>query len=298
MKIMMLGHSGAGKTTYLSLMYAEMQEGIAGFRVQANDDEQHKQLLRDARQIRASRYPPATRQRASYDLTLSYNGSQVLPFTWRDHRGGAASGRSTDGADVAQLTADLKEADGIVIFIDSVAVSRDRAASRMAAQLSTHVLRAMHERAEVLTPLLIAATKSDLIDLDNEKVTEAIFAPVEKLARAVAETRHIVGTIIPVSCGPSPLNVVVPVLWSLCFGVTGMAMRLNAEAEESARAMTSAAANDTLTDRIVSWWRSERSWAAIAESHRQAGLQALRQLDVLIPPAQGLETLLEGIQYF
>ena len=31
MKIVMLGHSGAGKTTYLSLMYAEMLDGIAGF---------------------------------------------------------------------------------------------------------------------------------------------------------------------------------------------------------------------------------------------------------------------------
>ena len=35
MKIVMLGHSGAGKTTYLSLMYAEMHEGVAGFRVRA-----------------------------------------------------------------------------------------------------------------------------------------------------------------------------------------------------------------------------------------------------------------------
>jgi len=294
----MLGHSGAGKTTYVSLMYAEMQQGVAGFRVQANDHGHHEQLLRDARQIRASRYPPATRQRASYDLTLSYNGSQVLPFTWRDHRGGAASGRSTDAADVAQLTADLKEADGIVVFVDGAAVSRDHAASRMAARLSSHVLRAMHERAEVLTPLVIAATKADLIDLDDEKVTGAIFAPFEELAKAVAETRHIVGTIIPVSCGPSPLNVVVPVLWSLRFGVTGMAMRLNAKVEASASAMTSAAAKDTLTDRIVSWWRDEPSWASIAEDHRKAGLRALQQLQVLIPPAEGLEALLEGIHYF
>lgn len=294
----MLGHSGAGKTTYLSLMYAEMQEGIAEFRVQANDGQHHKQLLHDARQIRASRYPPATRQRASYDLTLSYRGRPVLPFTWRDHRGGAASGRSTDGADVAQLTADLKAADGIVIFIDGAAVSRNHAASRMAGRLSSHVLRAMHERPEVLTPLVIAVTKADLIDLDDEKVTEAIFTPFEELVRAAAATQHIVGTIIAVSCGPSPLNVVVPVLWCLRFGVVGMAMRLNAEVEASASAMASAAARDTLTNRIASWWRDERSWAGIAEDHRRTGLRALQQLKVLIPPVEGLETLLKDIHYF
>lgn len=298
MKIVMLGHSGAGKTTYLSLMYAEMQEGIAGFRVQADDQEHHKQLLSDARQIRASRYPPATRQRASYDLTLSYGGRPVLPFTWRDHRGGAASGRSTEGADVAQLTADLKEADGIVIFADGAAISRDPAASRMAARLSSHVLRAMHERAQVQFPLVIAVTKSDLVDLDNDKVTEKILAPFDDLTRAVAATRHIIGTIIPISCGPKPLNVVAPVLWSLRFGVNGMAIRLNAKVEASASAMKSAAAKDTLADRFVSWWKSEDSWATIAERHRQEGLRALRQLQVLIPPAEGLEALLKDIKYF
>jgi len=297
-KIMMLGHSGAGKTTYLSLMYAEMQDGIGGFRVRAADTGHHQQLLSDARQIRSSRYPPATRQRASYDLALSYNGSQVLPFTWQDHRGGAASGRSTDGEDVAQLTADLKEADGIVMFVDGAAIARDPAASRMAARLSSHVLRAMHQRAEVLTPLVIAVTKCDLVDLDDEKVSAKISVPFEELAKAVAATKHIVGTVLPISCGPSPLNVVVPVLWSLRFGVTGMAMRLNAQVEASASAMSSAAARDTLTDRIVSWWKDERSWANIAESHRQTGLRALRQLQVLIPPAEGLESLLDGIEYF
>lgn len=298
MKIVMLGHSGAGKTTYLSLMYAEMQDGIADFRVRATDDAHHQQLLDDARLIRKSRYPPATRQRASYDFALSYNGSKVLPFTWRDHRGGAASGRSADGADVPQLTADLKEADGIVMFIDGAAAVKDPAARRMAARLSTHVMRAMHERPEVLTPLVIAVTKSDLIDLDNPKVIDTIFSSVEELATAVSATRHIVGTIIPVSCGPSPANVVVPVLWALRFGVTGMAMRLSAEIEAASSAMTSAAARDTLGNRIASWWQEKPSWAAIAEGHRRQGLRALQQLQVLVPPAEGLETLLEGIQYF
>jgi hypothetical protein len=297
-KIVMLGHTGAGKTTYLSLMYAEMQDGIAGFRIRATDNAHHRQLLQDAREILRSRYPPATRQRASYDFTLSYNGSEVLPFTWRDHRGGAASGRSADGADVPQLTADLKEADGIVMFIDGAAAVKDPAARRMAARLATHVLRAMHERPKVLTPLVIAVTKSDLIDLDDEKVTAALFSPVEDLGKAVSDTEHIVGTLLPVSCGPSPLNVVVPVLWALRFGVIGMAMRLDAEVEAASSAMSSAAAKDTLTDRIVSWWKEEPSWASIAERHRQQGLRALQQLQVLIPPAEGLEALLEDIPYF
>lgn len=298
MKIVMLGHSGAGKTTYLSLMYAEMQVGIGGFQVRAKDSGQHSQLLADARAIRSSRYPPITNRRASYDLALRYNGAEVLPFTWRDHRGGAATGRTSDGEDVGQLHQDLLQSDAIVMFLDGYALVHEPAAAKNASRLSAHVLRAMRDRPEVPTPLVIAVTKSDLIDIDDDKVSEKVFAPVEGLAKAIAATKHIFGTIIPVACGPAPLNVVVPVLWSLRFGLIGMLVRLSTELESSVKAANSAASLDTLADRVGSWWRGERSYATIAENYRQAALRAQRQIQPLIKPAEGLEQMLKDIQYF
>jgi hypothetical protein len=297
-KIVMLGHSGAGKTTYLSLMYAEMQVGIGGFQVRAKDSGQHSQLLADARAIRSSRYPPITNRRASYDLALRYNGAEVLPFTWRDHRGGAATGRTSDGEDVGQLHQDLLQSDAIVMFLDGYALVHEPAAAKNASRLSAHVLRAMRDRPEVPTPLVIAVTKSDLIDIDDDKVSEKVFAPVEGLAKAIAATKHIFGTIIPVACGPAPLNVVVPVLWSLRFGLIGMLVRLSTELESSVKAANSAASLDTLADRVGSWWRGERSYATIAENYRQAALRAQRQIQPLIKPAEGLEQMLKDIQYF
>jgi hypothetical protein len=294
----MLGHSGAGKTTYLSLMYAEMQEAIGGFQVSAKNDSQHRQLLADARAIRASRYPPATNRRASYDLMLRYNGSQVLPFTWRDHRGGAASGRTTDADDVSQLHQDLLESDAIVMFLDGYALLNERMAARNASRLSSHVLRAMRDRPPVPTPLLIAVTKSDLIDVEDEKVLEKIFEPVTELVKAVAATRHIVGTIVPVACGPFPVNVAVPVLWSLRFGLFGLLVRLRGEIESSVLAANAAASRDTLADRLVSWWRDEASYASIAANHRQAALRAHSQLEPLVKPAEGLQEMLKDISYF
>ena len=297
-KIVMLGHSGAGKTTYLSLMYAEMQDGIGGFQVRAKNSSQHSQLLADARAIRSSRYPPATNRRASYDLALSYNSSEVLPFTWRDHRGGAASGRTSDAEDVGQLHKDLLESDAIVMFFDGRALVHDPVAARNASKLSSHVLRAMRDRPEIPTPLVVAVTKSDLIDVNDDKVGEKVFAPVAELVKAVAATQHIVGTLIPVACGPSPMNVVVPVLWSLRFGLLGMLIRLSAEVESSVQAANAAASRDTVIDRLVSWWRDESSYATIAENHRQVALRAHRQLQPLIKPAEGLEEMLKDIQYF
>ena len=298
MKIVMLGHSGAGKTTYLSLMYAEMQVGIGGFQVRAKDSGQHSQLLADARAIRSSRYPPITNRRASYDLALRYNGAEVLPFTWRDHRGGAATGRTSDGEDVGQLHQDLLQSDAIVMFLDGYALVHEPAAAKNASRLSAHVLRAMRDRPEVPTPLVIAVTKSDLIDIDDDKVSEKVFAPVEGLAKAIAATKHIFGTIIPVACGPAPLNVVVPVLWSLRFGLIGMLVRLSTELESSVKAANSAASLDTLADRVGSWWRGERSYATIAQNYRQAALRAQRQIQPLVKPAEGLEQMLKDIQYF
>jgi hypothetical protein len=297
-KIVMLGHSGAGKTTYLSLMYAEMQVGIGGFQVRAKDGGQHGQLLADARAIRSSRYPPATNRRASYELALRYNGAEVLPFTWRDHRGGAASGRTSDGADVAQLHQDLLQSDAIVLFVDGHALVREPTAARNARRLSSHVLRAMRDRPLVPTPLVIAVTKSDLIDIDDEKVGEQVFAPVEELAKAVAGTKHIFGTVIPVACGPAPMNVVVPVLWSLRFGLNGMLIRLGTEVESSVKAANAAARRDTLLDRVGSWWRGESSYATIAQNYRQAALRAQQQIRPLVKPAEGLEQMLKDVRYF
>jgi hypothetical protein len=297
-KIVMLGHSGAGKTTYLSLMYAEMQDGIGGFQVRARDSSQHSQLLADARAIRISRYPPATNRRASYDLVLSYNRSEVLPFTWRDHRGGAASGRTSDAEDVGQLHQDLRESDGIVMFIDGHALVSDPGAAKNASRLSSHVLRAMRDRPQVSTPLVIAVTKSDLIDVNDHKVGEKVFAPVAELVNAIAATRHIVGIFIPVACGPAPMNVVVPVLWSLRFGLWGMLVRLTAEVDSSVQAANAAGRQDTLAHRLAVWWRGGTSYAAVAANHRQAALRAQRQLQPLIRPAEGLEEMLKDIRYF
>jgi hypothetical protein len=298
MKIVMLGNSGAGKTTYLSLMYDEMRGGVAGFEVRAREGGHHRQLLTDARAIRSSRYPPPTNRRDSFDFALSYAGEEVLPFTWRDHRGGAASGRTADGEDVAQLHADLKESDGIVMFIDGHALVHETRAARQAARLSSHVLRAMKDRPEVLTPLVVAITKCDLIDTADDKVGEAIIAPLNELISAVAATKHILGTVIGVSCGPRPENVAVPVLWSLRFGIIGMAMRLKAAMDESAAQANRAAANDWWLDRLVSKITQEDSWADIAQRHRRSALRAHADLQALIKPAEGLDKLLKGVPGF
>jgi Double-GTPase 2 len=297
-KIVMLGYSGAGKTTYVSLMYAEMQEGVCGFRVRANDGAHHRQLMADAKAIRGGTYPAATHRRTSYDLVLSYNGSEVMPFSWRDHRGGAISGRTSDGQDVAELNQDLLDSDAIVMFIDGAELVNDPRAARMVGHLSSHILRALHSREELLIPLVIATTKCDLIDLGDARVRSALDAPLQELVSAIRASRHIQGTVMRISCGTSPVNVIQPVLFTLRFGVIGMGMRLAAAAQYYGEAAQAAASRDTMRDRITARRRRAQNSGSLAAQFRLNAERAYQDLLVLIPPAEGLDKLLQDVESF
>ncbi|MGH8573579.1 MAG: hypothetical protein ACREX8_13545 [Gammaproteobacteria bacterium] len=293
----MLGHSGAGKTTYVSLMYREMQDGVAGFQLRAQKPKDHDQLLRDAAAILHGRYPDPTHQRTSYQLVLRYDGEEVFPFRWRDYRGGALNDRSTS-ADVTELHEDLTSTDGIVLFVDAVKLLTDHRAGRDVRRLVTHVQRALDARDEVLTPLVIAVTKCDLVDLDAPSVLDTLYEPFEPLVEAVGTTEHVYGTILPVACGPEPVNVVIPVLWALRFGLFGRAMRLQAAIESAQQAAAYAASRDTLGDRFFSWLKDEPSWASISQQHQATALDELHNLEPLLEPTDRLSAVLEDVPGF
>ena len=279
-------------------MYAQMHEGVYGFRVRASDDAHHRQLMADAKAIRTGIYPAATHRRACYDLTLSYNGSEVMPFSWRDHRGGAASGRNSDAQDVAELSQDLLDSDAIVMFVDGVELVNDPRAARTVGRLSGHILRALRGREEFLTPLVIATTKCDLIDLGDARVRSALDAPLRELVSAIRASRHIQGTVMRINCGPSPVNVIEPVLFTLRFGVTGMGMRLAASAQYYSEAARAAASRDTIRDRISARRRQAQNSGSLAAQYRLNAERAYQDLLVLIPPAEGLDKLLLDVESF
>jgi len=294
----MLGNSGAGKTTYLSLMYAEMNQGVAGFQVRARSGEQHQQLMQDAKGIRTGVYPAATHRRASFDLALSYNGTEVLPFSWRDHRGGAASGRTSEAGDVAELHRDLLDSNAIIMFADGAELVSSPPAAKAFGRLSGHVLRALHARGQVPTPVVIVVTKCDLINLSDQKVLELVRAPLRELVTAIRASQHIHGTAQLVSCGPSPANVITPALWSLRWGVLGMEARLAVTVQRSIAAAQAAAKRDTFISRLRAIWRGKQTWGQLAVQHRLDAQQAHSDLQAVIPPVQSLDKLLADVTSF
>lgn len=120
----MLGHSNAGKTTYMASMYSIMNarhQSKRGFGVVTTNDGDHHTLLKLGNRIaHQGDYPSATDVRTEYAFSLTLNGKTVLPFKWVDYRGGALYDRSDDStSDLDMLTDDLCNSDAVLVFMDA-----------------------------------------------------------------------------------------------------------------------------------------------------------------------------------
>jgi hypothetical protein len=294
MDIVMLGHTAAGKTTYVSLMYDAMRTGIEGFSLRAGDPGDHDTLVAAAKRIRKGHYPPPTSQRAVFDFVLQHDGRDVLPFRWRDYRGGALTQRSVDSPDVKQLHQDLTQAQGIVVFVDSQRLLAGAGAVKEMRRITVHVQRALDARDGLVTPLVIAFTKCDLVDIDDEAVQLRLSEPFQQVAAGAAASETVCFAAVPVSCGSRELNIAVPVLFSLLYALAGRALELQRSVEGKLGAAQDAANRITLGNSLSAWWNGTSSWAEISARRRREALAEYALLEPLLGSGQRLEELLRG----
>ena len=294
MKIVMLGHSNAGKTTYVSLMYELMAVGVDGFRVEARRPEDHARLAAAARAIRLGHYPDASDHRHEFQLRLRHGDSPLISFTWRDYRGGALLERS-DSPQAAELQADLKAADGIVVFVDAPELASSTQARRKVRSLVFNIVQALENRRRT-TPIVLAFTKWDLFK--TEPPVELLLEPFRSLQQAIAEEMHIHGTAIELACGPQPMHIGVPVLWCLYFGIESQAEKLGAKVEGHVAARDAAAARNTMPNRVRAWWKGETPPLREAVEHHSRAQAEWRKLEPLIEPGQRLWSHLESLPHF
>ncbi|GHS93366.1 hypothetical protein AGMMS50276_03620 [Synergistales bacterium] len=79
-KILMIGTSRAGKTTYMAgAFHALHSSGVQGFRLDADDDTQ-KWLNTLYEGIKNGHYPSMTSKREAYNMALKYHGREILEF--------------------------------------------------------------------------------------------------------------------------------------------------------------------------------------------------------------------------
>jgi Double-GTPase 1 len=292
--IVMLGHSNAGKTTYMTMMYSFMNEGVYGFRVRAEDDADHSRLTTAASAVRTGRYPPPSEQRHEYRFQLRHADTPIYAFRWRDYRGGALTERNTS-RQAAELRQDLLTADGIVVFTDAHELLTDPRAHRKIRALMLPVTEALTERQSV-TPLVIALTKIDLVPPDSD--TGRFWLAFEPLIDAVRASPIVYGSLMPVSCGPQPRNVIHPVLWCLYHGIVSHAAQLDLEVQQAMNKARLHETRDTFGNRVWSRMAGRESERTKGVLLRLEAYRRYRFLEPLVEPASKLEQMLDGVPWF
>ncbi|WP_411150483.1 TRAFAC clade GTPase domain-containing protein [Streptomyces sp. A30] len=294
MNIVMLGHSAAGKTTYMALMYSTMNSGPFGFEVLCKDREQHRQLLLSAQAILRGDYPPPTDHRQIYNLKLRHGASNLVDFRWRDHRGGALTERSTSQQS-AELRRDLLAADALVVFVDAHELLTAPRGARKVRSLMAPITMALADRT-TFVPLVIALTKCDL--LGDEADIKRFNRAFDPLINAIQQSRYVCGTLVEVACGPQPQNVAGPVLFCLYWAIAKRAEELNEQIESAMRQAAAYQAQNHLVGRWRAAWRGDPhpGWSAAHMVNRAQAQYA--ELEPLIEPGKRLEELLGELPLF
>jgi GTPase SAR1 family protein len=291
MKIVMLGHTGVGKTTYIASMYGALQTPINGFSLKArdSDDATALQLLSD--QISNGYFPTKTAVRKKYKFSLCFNRRPCFNFTWLDYRGGALREGSTS-SDKAYLIQQLSAAHGVLVFIDSTAT--DNPQRRDEIGIMTNLLGRALANVESRMPVGLVFTKADLVD----EVSDEAYELVDGLREAIAASSTLLGTIIPIACGPFPSLVEMPLLFLLR---TSIISRHNSLVEKANEAMTKAAEHQNQANILNDIWcvftdgLSERDRARLAAQAAQNHLRASKRL---LKPAKRLNRYLESLTIF
>jgi hypothetical protein len=293
MRIVEIGHTGVGKTSYMSAMYGALQNKIEGFSLRASEHGDHTRLLNLAQAIQQGQYPAPTDQRNEYKFYLQYEGQDIFPFSWADYRGGAIRDNQNN-EDTKLLLQDLRSADGVLMFCDSQAlVRRDSQVNqirRMIALINNTLPKLDHPIA-----LAVVLTKTDLLD----EIDESILEPFKGLIEAIEASNSIDGGIIPVACGMKSKNLEVPVLFALHIGVKLKVERLNKEIMQHQRmAQYHGEQTNGFRGVFLEIWDTLRGNETNRQKAKQRSEQARKKLQEIKPIIEPSNTLSTYLQQF
>jgi hypothetical protein len=294
MRIVMLGYSDAGKTTYMAMMYRLMNrtKGHNGFWIEADNRQQGLRLLDNAEAISQGRYPPPTDRRDTYDFSLYFLGQRVSTFEWADYRGGALTERSTN-EDMAALLSDMKSCDAVVVFVDAYQLATDPDSHRRVRRLTVLMQQAISAQRSGI-PIVLAYTKADLVK-KSEDWREAL-EPFEQVSQALETSPNVKGTIVTVSCGKRLKAVNVPVLWCLSYGVANTIQGLQNQVDYYKRQAEDYGKRGSIGNSWRSMWDGvDSEWKKQRRSLKEAE-DKLAEIQPLLLPAQQLKATLQKAQ--
>lgn len=260
MDILMLGHSGAGKTTFMAGLYAVMKTGKVGYNIDCNFaeyyrynyktnsdfgllcksfDTQEKDLEKIAHDISAGKYPPATMVKQEYFFNLIREDNKI-PFNWFDYRGGALMESSVTSEDARLLKDKIANSDALVVFLDSEVLVQDAGKNMMHyKRLISLIRRVMCEvrmEEDEYFPISFVMTKGDMFPNVDLLDTPGLNYINDTLFNDIRESKNLVGMLTIVEINKEHIfNVHFPLLFSVLHGLLPYSRKLIEDYKQNAK---------------------------------------------------------------
>lgn len=295
MKIVMIGNTNVGKTTYMASLYGIMQQQVEGFSLKAINTNDHARLYELAQAIAHDNYPSATDQRGEYDFFLQHQGKDTFAFRWADYRGGAIKEKQTS-EQASLLIKDLREADGIMMFCDCDALMRGDIRANEIRRMTTLVTQALRDIEKPIS-LAIILSKTDKISHFQEK----IISPFEGLISVINASDWVIGAFIPIACGNHFMNVPMPLLFSLYAAVYVQALVAQNLAEQYYNRAMEWQQKSQGVEGFFRWigdkWNGNPTDEELAQRELAVSVEHYQKFEFIKDPVLSLASYLENIPW-
>lgn len=245
MDILMLGHSGAGKTTYMAALYAIMKDGLGGYSINCNFSEyfshngdkypesfkalcdsfiaQRKDLETIARNIKKGKYPASTMVKQEYYFNLVREKNSI-PFNWFDYRGGALMEYSNQSGEARLLKEKILKCDALIVFLDAEVLMSDLRKNIMQyKRLISLVKMAMCEIKPMegqYFPISFVVTKGDLFPSEDILSSLGLKYFNDNLFSDIINSKAVIGMLTVATITRKHIyNVYFPLFFSVFYGL-------------------------------------------------------------------------------
>lgn len=274
MKLIMLGLSSAGKTTFMAALYHRMIEGVYDYtmrydvfsnywykRYTLNNnlyslDEARKEeteLKTVSRNVTRGIYPPPTAIRQEYLFKFRYKNYNDIEFNWMDYRGGALMERSDNSSDMKELTEKIKNSDALIVFLDGTKLEEpleknERQFKRMVYLIKT-AISSVTVANDTYYPISFVLTKDDICS--NVLDSEGFNFFYTNIIKDILESTKVAGMVTWITVNKENIY---NVHWPLFFSINHCMHKF---VEEVVSSYNRRENNRGFFDSIKEWWTDE-----------------------------------------